>query len=356
MASGLQGSSSRAPVGIVGAGTMGVEIAAAHLVAGYPVRVCDHDPGVLTSARKRIAAELDDPADALEMVELAETLAPLAECWLVIESVIESREAKRPLLAELDALLPSDAILASNTSTLPLAELATPLSHPERFCGLHFCHPVRRRAAVELAGTQRTSPTVMRRAAEHVESLGKIPIRVADAPGFVVNRLLFPALSEALAMLLEGIEPVAIDRAARQAGMEKGPLELLDEIGLDVALRCGWELSRAMPDRVTASPLLVGLVKRGQLGRKSGAGIYSYRQNHGPAMPNPVLLELIAKWSDASATGATPVPQIARRLLEPMRAEADRLLAERVVADRRQIEQAAVDGLGFAAGALSDEP
>jgi 3-hydroxyacyl-CoA dehydrogenase len=289
----------------------------------------------------------------MRRLSTADELGGLAGCPLVLESIIEAREAKRPLLAQLDRLLPAAATLASNTSTIRLADLGEELTRPERFAGLHFCHPVRRRATVELAATARTDPAILDRLAAHVQSLGHRPIRVADSPGFVVNRVLFPVLSAALAVALDGVEPAVVDRAARAVGLEKGPLELLDEIGLDVALRCGWELSAAMPDRVTASPLLVGLVKRKQLGTKTGAGIFVYPADSARLSVNPILVELVAKWGRPCSESDSPDDaRIAQRLLDPLRAELRQVLAEGIVDSPETANAAVVHGLGIPAKVL----
>jgi len=389
------------PVGIVGAGTMGVEIAALHLARGVPVRIHDADRAVLSSTDRRVAARIGDYSTSLDgaipvpvgasastdpagtdetnsRLEICDSAAGLVGCRLVIESIVESVDAKRQLFVDLEQALQPDCLLASNTSTLCIASLGQPLAHPERLVGMHFCHPVSRRKAVEVVRAEQTDVAVGQLASRHVAALGQTPIVVADSPGFVVNRLLLCQLNAALRMLLEGTPPEVIDLAARRAGLEKGPLELLDEIGLDVALRCGWEFSAAMPDRLDVSPLLVGLVKQKQYGCKSAAGIYlhdpataedppdatlppdatppsdaaSPRVNAAPPNVNPVLRELVQRWGRSDTATPPDDLQIARHLLAPMREEACRILDEGVVADRDQVERAAVDGLGLPPGLL----
>ncbi len=184
----------------------------------------------------------------------------------------------------------------------------------------------------------------------HAKAIDQMPIVVDDGPGFLVNRLLLPYLGEALELLLEGAGIEAVERAATEFGMAKGPLRLLDEIGLDTALQGGWVLSEAFPDRIVASPLLVSMVKAGHLGRKSGVGFFSYadspRQDD-DRRSGQLVEPLIAQWAHA-AQQHTP-DGITTRLLLPMVLEATRILEEGRVRDPRDIDLAVLFGLGFPA-------
>jgi 3-hydroxyacyl-CoA dehydrogenase/enoyl-CoA hydratase/3-hydroxybutyryl-CoA epimerase/3-hydroxyacyl-CoA dehydrogenase/enoyl-CoA hydratase/3-hydroxybutyryl-CoA epimerase/enoyl-CoA isomerase len=334
---------------------MGTAIAAAHVRAGLPVVIQDADEQALGRAPAAIAAELrtgaeDCPPDALRhAVRPTAALAEVARCDLVIESIVESLAAKRRLYEQLQGHLSRYAIVASNTSTIPLAQLADGLADPARFCGLHFCHPVRQRPLVEIVRGPRTSPRTMAAAVAHVQALARVPIVVEDGPGFAVNRILFPYLGEALELLREGTPLEAIERAAVEFGMAKGPLRLMDEIGLDTTLRAAWVLAAAFPERVVSSPLLVSLVKAGRLGQKTGAGFFRYggSPSRGVATVDPALAKLLAPWIDVPAHADDK--NLAYRLVLPMLLEATRLLEEGKVQHPRDIDAAALLGLGFPA-------
>ncbi len=336
-------------VGIIGAGVMGTEIAAAHVASRMPVVVCDADQGVLAGATGAIAAELrestDEPAeDFLGLIRVTADLAEAARCDLVLEAIAETLSAKRRLFDELRGRLSDRTITASNTSTIPIERLAEGVADASRFCGLHFLHPVRRRPLVEIVRGPRTADNVIAAVAAHARSLGKMPIVVRDGPGFLVNRLLFPYLGEALELLREGVAAEAIERAALDFGMALGPLRLMDEIGLDTTLQAGWVLAAAFPERILPSPLLVTMIKAGRLGQKAGAGFYRYDENRGL---DPDVKELLAPWIEPP--GKAVDGSIADRLVLPMLIEAAHILEEGRVDDARAIDLAMLFGLGFPA-------
>jgi len=340
-------------LGIVGAGMMGTAIAAAAARCGIRVLLVDHRPAARAAAPGRVAAEMaryDDPAPrSTAPVETTGDLAALADCAVVLESVAESLPAKHALFARLEPCLAESAWLATNTSTLPIGRLASALARPERFCGLHFFHPVHARPLVEIVRGPATSPETLDAARRFVGALGRMSITTADAPGFLVNRLLQAHLGEALSLLVEGVPPERIERVATGFGMAKGPLALLDEIGLDTALAGGQVLHAAWPERVVASPVLVSLVKAGRLGRKSGAGFFTYPHGEAPARPaaDPVALEKIAQWAEPAEPPGDA--RLLDRLLLGMVVEAARLLDEGVVAGPREVDLGTLFGLGFPA-------
>jgi 3-hydroxyacyl-CoA dehydrogenase len=170
-----------------------------------------------------------------------------------------------------------DALLATNTSSLSVDELAAGLTHPERFCGFHFFNPVHRMPLVEVVRGRKTSDATIVTAVALARRLGKTPVVVRDSPGFVVNRILMPYLREAMHLLEDGYPMLEIDAAMREFGMPMGPFEVLDEVGLDVAKNAAEVLTRAFPDRMTASPILEKMVAAGRLGKKSGLGFYRHR-------------------------------------------------------------------------------
>ena len=274
-------------VGIVGAGMMGAAIAAAHLRHLLPVVLYDIDANVLDAAAVSIAAEMRKAAGPSSPEPLSRFLRPTADlaevagCDLVLESIVETLPLKLRLLAQLQPCLSPHSIVASNTSTIPIDQLAGGLADASRFCGIHFCHPVRQRPLVEIVRGPQTSDLTIAAAVAHAERIGRIPIVVRDGPGFVVNRLLFPYLGEALELLREGASVEAIERAATDFGMAIGPLRLMDEIGLDTTLRAAWVLATAFPERIVSSPVLVSMVKAGRLGQKSGRRLLLLRQAKG---------------------------------------------------------------------------
>ena len=176
------------------------------------------------------------------------TDAEFGQCDLVIEAIIENPEVKQELYARLEPLLTDGAILASNTSTIPITRLAEGLKQPERFCGIHFFNPVRKMPLVEVIRGAKTSDETIATAVAYAKSIGKSPIVVNDGPGFLVNRLLLPYMNEALELLREGVEIKAIERAAKDFGMPMGPITLYDVVGLDTCYYAGRVMYEAFPD------------------------------------------------------------------------------------------------------------
>ena len=355
---------SAAPVAaaaVIGAGIMGAGIAAAHLRAGCDATLIDVSaaalaaavPGLLDEAAWDRATKRTDPARALALagrLRTATQLAAVADADLVIESVTERTDVKQQVLADIERLVGPATIIATNTSTNPIARLAAGLSDPARFCGMHFFNPVRRMTLVEVVRGPATSDATVAAVVAHAKRLGKCPVVVRDSPGFLVNRILMPYLHEAVEMAREGVECGRIDRVARGFGMPMGPIELYDMIGLDTAFYAGLVLSAAYGDRIEASPVIPALVKSGRLGRKSGCGFYRYAAAASkPRMlgPDAGAAELIRRY--ALPARETSDRMIADRLLLPMLLEAVRALDEGLVRDGRDIDLAVIHALGFPA-------
>jgi 3-hydroxyacyl-CoA dehydrogenase/enoyl-CoA hydratase/3-hydroxybutyryl-CoA epimerase/3-hydroxyacyl-CoA dehydrogenase/enoyl-CoA hydratase/3-hydroxybutyryl-CoA epimerase/enoyl-CoA isomerase len=341
-------------VGIIGAGLMGTAIAATHVQYGLPVILYDADPKTLENAVAAIATALqtESPSSSSNnpRVRLATNIAELTDCDLMLESIVETLPAKRQLYAQLRGQFAPHTIVATNTSTIPIRQLAVEIDDPSRFCGMHFCHPVQERPLVEIIRGPKTSDTTIAAAVTHVQQIARIPIVVQDGAGFVVNRLLFPYLTEAMELLREGAAIEAIEQAAVEFGMAMGPLHLLDEIGLDTILHSGWVLASAFPERIGASPLLVSMVKKKRLGKKSGRGFFAYEESGSGMVSNPDNAA-IEKLLDAWRHEVSPPDHetIAYRLVLPMLLEATRILEEGKVADPRDIDLAVLFGLGFPA-------
>jgi 3-hydroxyacyl-CoA dehydrogenase/enoyl-CoA hydratase/3-hydroxybutyryl-CoA epimerase/3-hydroxyacyl-CoA dehydrogenase/enoyl-CoA hydratase/3-hydroxybutyryl-CoA epimerase/enoyl-CoA isomerase len=346
---------------VIGAGIMGAGIAASHLRAGFGLALVDVQADTLAASVATILDEAawdrgtkrTDPARAVALsgkLHTATRMAAIAECDLVIESVLERADIKRQVLVEIERTVGPTTVIATNTSTNPIAKLAEPLEDPSRFCGIHFFNPVRRMTLVEVIRGPATSDATVATAVAHVKRLGKCPIVVRDSPGFLVNRVLMPYLHESVEMLREGIEAKRIDRVARGFGMPMGPLELYDMIGLDTAFYAGLVLSAAYGDRIEASPLIPALVKSGRLGRKTGAGFYQYGTGGQRARidrPDEAVTTLIKPY--ALAARETTDATICDRLLLPMLLESLRVLDEGIVRDGRDIDLAVIHALGFPA-------
>ncbi len=345
--------------GVVGAGIMGAGIAAASLRAGFATTLVDVNadalaasvPGILEEAAWNRLTKRSDPAAALALagrLQTATGLAALGGCDLVVESVLERTDLKQQVLAEIERAVAPDAIIATNTSTNPIAKLAEALAEPARFCGMHFFNPVRRMVLVEVIRGPATSDATVAAVVAHAKRLGKCPVVVRDSPGFLVNRVLMPYLHEAVEMVREGIEPARIDRVARGFGMPMGPLELYDMIGLDTAFYAGLVLSAAYGDRIEASPLIPAFVKAGRLGRKTGAGFYRF-QGTGPKArisgSDAETARIVARY--ALPARETTDRTIADRLFLPMLLEALRVLDEGIVRDGRDVDLAVIHALGF---------
>ena len=215
-------------------------------------------------------------------------------CDLVIEAAVEKAEIKKAIFENLEQIVAPQTVLATNTSTIPIDTLAATLKNPERFLGIHFFNPVRKMPLVEIIRGSKTSDEAIATAFQYAKKIKKSPILVRSGPGFLVNRLLLPYMSEAVELLLEGVEPRRVDRVATRFGMPMGPIHLYDVVGLDVAAYAGKTMIEAFPDRVLDAPLLKTLVTAGRLGQKSGHGFYNYQNKKRRPEVDPALAPLIA--------------------------------------------------------------
>jgi len=283
-------------IGVLGAGTMGGGIAQVAALGGLITSLYDPDPEALESGGIRIGEDLAkgeshgrwseaDSEAALDRLDrLTSDLEELAGCELVIEAAPERLELKRDLFVELADILGPEAVLATNTSSLRVAEIAAGVPQPERVVGMHFFNPPALMKLVEVVATERSSEPALAAATKVAERMGRTPIRARDSVGFVANRLARPFTLESLRMLADGVaEAPAIDRIVRLGGgFRMGPFELLDLIGLDVNLEIArsFFLQGGEPERWRPSPIQEKLVAEGRLGRKSGRGYYLYGEGH----------------------------------------------------------------------------
>ena len=281
------------------------------------------------------------------LLNLTTSDAEVAASDLVIEAIIEDIELKRKLLNRLEPLLRPNAILASNTSTIPITTLAKDLKRPEQFCGIHFFNPVRRMKLVEVISGEQTSAETIATATAYAKRVGKMPIVANDGPGFIVNRLLFPYMNESLELLCDGASIAEIERAAVKFGMPMGPISLYDMVGLDTAVYAGITMWKAFPDRTVTSPLLPQMVKAGRYGQKNGLGFFSYKNKKGRAEPDPELAKFIEP--HVRERRSFTQEEITNRLFLPMLLEGTRALQDNVARDPRDIDLGVIFGLGFPA-------
>lgn len=277
-------------VGIIGAGTMGNGIAQACAVSGIDVVMVDISEAAVQKGVATVSGSLDrlikkeklteaEKTTALARIKTSTDYAALKGAQLVIEAATENYELKVKILKQLDALLDADVIVATNTSSISITQLAAVTGRADKFIGMHFFNPVPMMALVEIIVGLQTSDETHATVKELSERLGKSPITVKNAPGFVVNRILVPMINEAFFVLAEGLASAEDIDAGMKLGCNQpiGPLALADMIGLDVCLAVMEVYLKEFGDsKYRACPLLKEMVAAGRLGRKTGRGVYSY--------------------------------------------------------------------------------
>ncbi len=333
-----------AHVHIVGAGVMGGDIAAICAMRGITVTLQDTAPERLAPAVERAAKlfqrRLRDPRrvrDAMDRLIPDVAGAGAAKADVIIEAIFENLEAKRELFAKLEAAAKPGAVLASNTSSLKLGDIAANFKDPSRLVGIHFFNPVPQMMLVEIISSEKTRKEFTSNAIAFVRQIDKLPLPVKDSPGFLVNRVLGPYMQNAFRMLDEGVKPETIDAAMEAFGMPMGPIELADTVGLDICLHAGKQLAKkgAHGAEAEAPQLLLNKVALGQLGRKTGQGIYRWENG------KPV------KDTKEGLRGAYDERMI-QALIQPYLDETRAVLAEGIVPDAELIDAGLIFGTGFA--------
>jgi len=325
-------------VHVVGAGVMGGDIAAWCALRGHTVTLQDREEKYIEPAMaraqklftKRVRDEGERTATSVRLVSDVNGDGA-AKADLVIEAIYENLEAKQELYRSLAQKMKPDALLATNTSSIPLEDLRTTLDKPERFIGIHFFNPVAMMPLVEVIRCSDTEQDALDQGFAFVKGVGKFPLGCLSFPGFVVNRILGPYMAEAMYLAESGVPLVDIDNAAEKFGMPMGPVELIDSVGIDVALHVSKVLGAAMNRPVPTS--LEAMVERGHLGRKSGRGFYEWVD--GKAV------------KPATQSGNVP-DDLEDRLILPMVNEAVACLADGVVTDSDLLDAGVIFGTGFA--------
>jgi len=330
-------------VHVIGAGAMGGDIAAWCANQGLWATLADVKPAPIAGAIKR-AADLfgeilrkkTDIRDAMDRLMPDLDGDGVRNADLVIEAVPEKLELKQKVYATLEPKMKPGAILATNTSSIPLQDLRTTLQRPERLVGLHFFNPVSRLQLVEVISHDGSDPAVLREALAFVGAIDRLPLPVKSSPGFLVNRALTPYMLEAMVMLDENIDKHTIDAAAGKFGMPMGPIELADQVGLDICLDVGDMLRSKFGDSLPQTPAwLRDKVAKGELGRKSGKGFYVWKDGKADKTP-------------ASPSAAQPSEEMIDRLILPMSNVCVAALREGIVEDADSVDGAMIFGTGYA--------
>jgi 3-hydroxyacyl-CoA dehydrogenase / enoyl-CoA hydratase / 3-hydroxybutyryl-CoA epimerase len=330
-------------VHVIGAGAMGGDIAAWCANQGMHVTLADMKPEPIAGAVKR-AADLygkimrkrTDVRDALDRLMPDLDGEGVRNADLIIEAVPEKLALKQKVYAGLEPRMKASAILATNTSSIPLQDLRTTLARPERLLGLHFFNPVSRLQLVEVVSHDGSDPTMLKEALAFVGAIDRLPLPVKSSPGFLVNRALTPYMLEAMVMLDEKIDKSAIDAAAEKFGMPMGPIELADQVGLDICLDVGDMLRSKFGDSLPPTPAwLREKVAKGELGRKSGKGFYLWKDGK-------------ADKTSGSPSAAPPTPEMIDRLILPMSNVCVACLREGIVDNAETVDGAMIFGTGYA--------
>lgn len=339
---------------VLGAGPMGGGIAQVAAYKGIQVRMKDihheavarglaHARSIFDGAVRRRSLRKREAARRMGLISGGIDYAGIGSAGLVVEAVVENMAIKRAVLREVERVVGRSAVIATNTSSLSVDEMAEVLEHPQRFAGMHFFNPVHRMPLVEVVrGTNTDADTVETLAALAVR-LGKVPVVTRDAPGFLVNRILGPCLNEAGRLLDEGWDALAVDRAWKRFGMPMGPFRLIDEVGIDVVRHAGETMAEAFGERMAPAASLVALAASGRLGRKSGKGFYLYSGGREKAFDRSVYADMKLPASRSDPDEA----RVRDRLVLAMINEAARVLEEGIADSAADVDLGMVMGTGF---------
>ncbi len=358
-------------IAILGAGFMGAGIASVAVQHGTLVRLKDADHGrvakgyaavreILRESVKKKRITSTQYSDYMALLGGTVDYSGFGNVDLVIEAVFEDLAIKHQVLREAEASVHPSAIFASNTSTIPIAQIAQASNRPERVIGMHFFSPVHKMPLLEVITAPETHPQVTATVVGYGKKLGKTVIVVNDGPGFYANRILSPYINEAGLLLDQGVAVDIIDKALVDFGFPVGPITLIDEVGLDVAVKAGKIMAEAFPDRMDAAKSIQAVVAAGRYGRKSKKGFYSYDNDgkKGDVDPGvyslflkpghiPVVQSIASSSPDVPSRPEMPAVQIQQRTVLAMLNEAARCLSEGIIRSARDGDVGAVFGIGF---------
>ena len=344
-------------LGVIGAGMMGAGIAYVSAMAGIEVVLIDntaeaadrgkaHSAELLDKAISRRRSTPEKKAEVLARIAPTTDYAALAGCDLIVEAVFEDPSVKAEVTKKAEAAIPADAIFATNTSTLPISELAKASARPDQFIGIHFFSPVDKMALVEIIKGRETGPRAVAKALDFVRQIRKTPIVVNDARFFYANRCIIPYLNEGIRMVGEGVNPTLIENAAKLMGMPLGPLQLVDETSIDLGVKIAKATRAAMGDAYADAPVdqvIFKLADQGRMGRKAKAGFYDY---DGAGKRQGLWQGLEQEWPEAAAQ--PELTEVEHRLMFVQSLEAVRALEQGVLEDIREGDVGAILGWGFA--------
>ncbi len=335
-------------LGVVGAGLMGSGIAVAAAGKGIAVRMRDIADEFISRGLSLASKALGKAAKKRKMSRAEAAMAMnritgttgqtgLLNADMVIEAVAENPEIKDKVFAELEGLVSSTCVLATNTSSLSATEMAKKLKHPERFVGLHFFNPAYQMPLVEVVPTEFTSEATVARALDFVTQLGKTPVLVKDKPGFLVNRILLPYLTEALLMVQEGTDPIAMDRAMKAWGMPMGPMELIDQVGMEIAYHAANHLAGSYEHMNV--PTILGKIRE--------VGLQKFYKKPGKLDPTLLKLAESIRREEGTEPLSLPTTNIQSRLFDVIAKEAGKCLDEGIVSSPEELDLAMIFGTGF---------
>ena len=337
----------------LGAGVMGGGIAQLFASRNMPIRVKDLNNEAVAKAYEQAAGVLKGKLKRrrITKLEFGQILSKITgtidysgfrKTDFIVEAIVEDLNIKKKVFAELENHIREDTIVVSNTSSLLINDMAVAFKKPERFAGMHFFNPVHMMPLVEVIRGEKTSDETIATTFKLAKSLGKTPVLVNDGPGFLVNRLLVPYMVEAVSLLEEGISIKHIDRIIESFGMPMGPIELFDEVGIDVAFKVAKILSQSMGDRMADSPVLEKMIADGRLGKKSKKGFYIYQGKKKSPDPDISNFITVTKKVDLSDE------ELVQRMIYPMINEAARCLEDKIVTRPQDVDLAMIFGTGFA--------
>ncbi|MFN4173179.1 MAG: 3-hydroxyacyl-CoA dehydrogenase NAD-binding domain-containing protein [Pseudorhodobacter sp.] len=344
-------------VGIIGAGMMGAGIAYVSANAGIEVVLIDaaqdaadrgkaYSEGILDKGIQRRKVTAEKKAEVLGRILATTDYAALAGCDLIVEAVFEDMKVKAEVTAKVEAVVGADCIFATNTSTLPISDLAKASQRPDQFIGIHFFSPVDKMLLVEIIRGKATGDRAVAKALDYARQIRKTPIVVNDARFFYANRCIIPYINEGIRMVAEGVEPALVENAAKLVGMPLGPLQLVDETSIDLGVKIAKATKLAMGDAYpdgAVDEVLFWMADQGRMGKKANSGFYSYDE----AGKRQGLWEGLAAQYPVAADQPDLV-QVQHRLLMAQVLEAVRALEEGVLMDIREGDVGAILGWGFA--------